>query len=49
MTVAELIEALQRVPPDLPVYRYANWPVEGITLETDTPETNDRQHCVTLD
>jgi hypothetical protein len=49
MTVAELIEALRQAPPDLPVYRYADWLVEGITLETDTPETNDGQHCVTLD
>jgi hypothetical protein len=48
MTVAELIKALQNAPAELPVYRYANWPVEGITLETDTPETDDGQHCVTL-
>jgi len=49
MTVAELIEALKHAPPDLPVFRYTDWPVTGITLETDTPGTDDGQHCVTLD
>ena len=48
MTVAELIEALQGAPADLLVYRYADWPVESITLEIDTPETDDGRHCVTL-
>ena len=48
MTVAELIEALQKEPAHLPVYRYADWPVEDVTLMRDTPETDDGQNCVTL-
>jgi hypothetical protein len=48
VTVRELIEVLKHAPPDLAVYRYANWPVERITLEADTPETSDGQDCVTL-
>jgi hypothetical protein len=48
VTVAELIADLQRLPQDIPVYRYANWPVERITLESDTPETDDGKDCVTL-
>jgi hypothetical protein len=48
MTVTELIEALKHAPGNLPVFRYANWPVEQVTLETDTPESEDGQQCVTL-
>lgn len=48
MTVAELIAALQKMPPDLPVYRYANWECEQVREETDTPESDDGKPCVTL-
>jgi hypothetical protein len=48
MTVTELIGALRKMPPDLPVFRYANWRCEGASLETSTPETDDGKPCVTL-
>lgn len=49
MTVAELIAELQQMPPDLPVFRYANWECEGVRQESSTPETDDGRPCVTLD
>jgi hypothetical protein len=48
MTVTELIERLQRMPPDLRVFRYANWECEEVSQQEDTPETDDEQPCVTL-
>ena len=48
MTVAELIEALSKLPPDQLVYRYANWLVEEVRQESSTPETGDGKPCVTL-
>lgn len=48
MTVAELIEALSKLPPGQPVYRYANWLVEEVHQERSTPETGDGKPCVTL-
>ena len=48
MTVKELIAKLQQMPPDLHVYRYANWETEDVSLADDTPETDDGKPCVTL-
>ena len=48
MTVRELIEALEKLPPELPVFRYANWLAEEVSVESSTPETSDGKPCVTL-
>jgi hypothetical protein len=49
VTVAELIEALQKLPQDLLVYRYANWLVQSADVEHSTPETGDGKPCVVLE
>jgi hypothetical protein len=49
VTVRELIAELEKMPPDLPVFRYANWECESVSQETSTPETSDGKPCVKLD
>jgi hypothetical protein len=48
MTVRELIAELEKMPQDLPVFRYANWECEEVNEDSSTPESDDGNPCVTL-